>query len=255
MRNIRHLATFITFVLGMIPPAEAALCEARSGPTRNPVIELYTSEGCSSCPPADRWLSTFRSLPTGDALQPVVMAFHVSYWDYIGWIDRFAQPAFNERQRELARRESRKSVYTPQVVRDGMDWPRWFSQNAKDINTPKANAEPAGATIQLRRTDSGTVEAAVTPVSPTRQWSAFWTVTEDGHASKVRAGENRGETLRHDFVVRHLEMTPPQQGPARISMKVPSATAGHAQRVNLVVMDAANQKPLQALSLGCEYSR
>src|SRR5215208_4087318 len=97
--------------------ASTALCKAESPATLTPVIELYTSEGCSSCPPADRWLST---LKTGDGnARAVVQAFHVGYWDYIGWIDRFASPAFTERQRQIARRNGQSGIYTPQVVRNG----------------------------------------------------------------------------------------------------------------------------------------
>ena len=75
--------------------AQGQTCSARSGEHVTPVIELYTSEGCSSCPPADRWLS---SLPVEPAVVP--LAFHVDYWDSLGWPDRFARPEFTRRQHE-----------------------------------------------------------------------------------------------------------------------------------------------------------
>src|SRR5881394_898637 len=80
--------------------APPAMCKAQSPATSTPVIELYTSEGCSSCPPADRWLSTLKA----DAAKGrvVAQAFHVGYWDYIGWVDRFASPAYTERQHQVA---------------------------------------------------------------------------------------------------------------------------------------------------------
>ena len=82
------------------PPAVAAACKAESAAVIAPGIELYTSEGCSSCPPADRWLSTLKAdAGNGGA---VVQAFHVGYWDHIGWVDRFAAPAHTARQRQLA---------------------------------------------------------------------------------------------------------------------------------------------------------
>lgn len=231
----------------------AMLCELRSGPQRNPVIELYTSEGCSSCPPADRWLSKLRAASPDESVQPVVMAFHVSYWDYIGWIDRFAQPAFNERQRELAKREGRAGVYTPQLVRDGKDWPRWFGTDVRSILAPApGRLEPAGASILLRRNAQGEYQASVTPVNPAQRWDAYWTATEDDHFTKVRAGENRGEGLKHDFVVRGYERVAPSAGPARLAWKAPAPDGGRIQRINLVVNDAQTGRPLQALSLACQ---
>lgn len=82
-------------------------CETRSGERLTPVVELYTSEGCSSCPPADQWLSTLKGKSV------VAQAFHVGYWDYIGWVDRFAKPQHTERQRQLAVANGLRSIYTP----------------------------------------------------------------------------------------------------------------------------------------------
>ena len=98
----------------------APSCQAESPATLTPVIELYTSEGCSSCPPADRWLSGLKaSAASGKA---VVQAFHVGYWDYIGWADRFATPAHTERQKQIASNNRLNNIYTPQLVRNGLDW-------------------------------------------------------------------------------------------------------------------------------------
>lgn len=89
----------------------AETCAARSGAQTVPLVELYTSEGCSSCPPADRWLS--RSLRS-DAAN--FLAFHVDYWDDIGWPDRFASPAYSQRQRQRVAATGSRTVYTPQVM-------------------------------------------------------------------------------------------------------------------------------------------
>ena len=90
----------------------------RFPPARAPnVVELYTSEGCSSCPPADRWLSTLKA-PVAQG-RVVVQAFHVGYWDYIGWKDRFASKEGTERQRLYARALKQRYVYTPEMVVDG----------------------------------------------------------------------------------------------------------------------------------------
>lgn len=250
-KSALRLALLATLMSTTNTWAQGVVCEARSGAHRNPVIELYTSEGCSSCPPADRWLSTFKRLPPGEPLQPVVMAFHVSYWDYIGWVDRFATPAFNERQRAQARQDGRGNIYTPQVVRDGADWPRWFGRKAREFSAPTSAPDMAGASILLRRNAEGAFQAAVTPVDPSVRWRAFWTVTEDGHTTKVKAGENKGESLGHDFVVRHYLPVAAQTGPARLTWLPPQGESGFTRRVNLVVSQDATGKPLQALSLSC----
>ena len=86
-------------------------CRAESNERAPTIVELYTSEGCSSCPPADRWLSTLKGRP--DVL---ALSFHVTYWDRLGWPDRFANPEFTERQYQAAQRQGSAQVYTPQVM-------------------------------------------------------------------------------------------------------------------------------------------
>jgi hypothetical protein len=97
------------------PLVNAAQCQASSGPQRVALLELYTSEGCSSCPPADRWLSGIASQGFG-AERVIPLTLHVDYWDHIGWKDRFANPAFSARQRDLVRGEGGRTVYTRSIV-------------------------------------------------------------------------------------------------------------------------------------------
>ena len=98
----------------------APLCSS-TAPARAPnVVELYTSEGCSSCPPADKWLA---ALPRGESV--LALAFHVDYWDHLGWRDRFASPAHTARQYALQAGSGARFVYTPQVLVNGRDWPGW----------------------------------------------------------------------------------------------------------------------------------
>lgn len=216
-------------------------CTAQSAATLTPVIELYTSEGCSSCPPADRWLSTLKgSAANGHA---VVQAFHVGYWDDIGWVDRFASPAHTMRQRQVARWNHQSGIYTPQVVRNGQDW--------RDYSRALASAEPARARITVQRNGDDAFEAQVTPAEGVGAWGAYWTVTEHGHNSKVKAGENAGELLQHDFVVRQYVAAGEYRGPSKLTLRAIAGQAGHPRQVNLVVFDPKSGKPLQALSVGC----
>ena len=233
-------------------------CSAQSGSTRAPVIELYTSEGCSSCPPADKWLSSLKTSGAGNAAAnsategAVVQAFHVGYWDYIGWVDRFASPAYTTRQRQQAALGGQSTIYTPQTVLNGRDWRGWYGSGGR----LPASKEPSGASISLRQVADDQFEATVTPVAGSAStWSAYWTVTEHGHSSKVKSGENAGEFLQHDFVVRQYT----QAGDYPVDSKTPqklvwrsiAATPGHARQINLVVFDAKTGKTLQAVSAGC----
>ncbi|MER2582862.1 MAG: DUF1223 domain-containing protein, partial [Candidatus Competibacter sp.] len=102
----------------------AASCRAQSGPGQAALVELYTSEGCSSCPPADRWLADLAAEPSLKG-KVVPLALHVDYWDDLGWRDRFAQPDFSARQRALTAAQGSKTVFTPQVMINGrttLDW-------------------------------------------------------------------------------------------------------------------------------------
>ena len=217
------------------------VCKAESAAALTPVIELYTSEGCSSCPPADRWLSTLKdSAVSGRA---VVQAFHVGYWDYIGWIDRFASPAYTDRQRQIASRNGKAGIYTPQLVRNGQDW--------RDYSSALRGAERARARISLHKMADDAFEALVTPAEGVSAWGAYWTVTEHGHSSKVKAGENSGELLQHDFVVRQYVPAGEYRGASRVVLRALAAQPSHPRQINLVVFDPKSGKPLQALSLGC----
>jgi hypothetical protein len=216
-------------------------CTVRTGAERNTVVELYTSEGCSSCPPADRWLGTLKA--GGNV---VALAFHVDYWDRLGWVDRFASPRHTERQYRRQQASGARFVYTPQVLVDGLDWRGWPAP------PPRA---PRPAAVQLLLQQRGAeIIAQVTPreggALPARL-SAYWAIVEDGQVSQVKAGENSGATLRHDHVVRHYE--PVAAWPAAQAQRLSlAATPAAAQRVALVVTDAATGLPLQAAEMACK---
>ncbi len=222
-------------------------CVASSGPQVTPVLELYTSEGCSSCPPADQWVSGLKGQ------QAVVQAFHVGYWDQLGWIDRFATPAHTKRQREIAVRNRLRHIYTPQVVVNGRDWPQWGKAGSR-ISGPRAAAT---LHIALKRQAEDQYEATVTPsagAGAAQAWAAYWTVTEHGHSSRVKAGENAGEFLKHDFVVRQYTQAGSYQAgtlPQTLAFRSLAATPGHERQINLVLVEPSSGHTLQALSLYC----
>jgi hypothetical protein len=124
MKKILLLASFILPLSFQLQAADTVTAKedlntARSPHNRVALLELYTSEGCSSCPPADRFLSSLKTAGITDK-QLIPVAFHVTYWDYIGWQDRFAKKQHDERQRELAHKNRQTTVYTPQFVLAGV---------------------------------------------------------------------------------------------------------------------------------------
>jgi len=224
----------------------ADACSAASARVVPTVVELYTSEGCNSCPPADRWLSALKSDPS-----VVALAFHVDYWDRLGWKDRFGSPAFTARQAAEQATNGARFSYTPQVVIDGRDRTDWSRARLASTSRPPATIDVALAQRGER------FVATVTPGAGSPQrLAAYWAVTEQGHSTAVRAGENEGATLHHDFVVRDYEPVAAwtaRSGAAETIAFVPStrADAAHPRSVNLVVVDAATGRPVQAVKVGC----
>jgi hypothetical protein len=199
------IGTLLMTTLAIPLAAPAAVCEAKSGAGTAALLELYTSEGCDSCPPADRWLSEIAGRGLG-ADRVVPLALHVDYWNYLGWTDRFSQAAFTERQRELARRANSRTVYTPAFVLSGREYRGW-SRGRFESDLERINRQPARADIalhlernarQLRVNGSAALKDRSAPAE------LFLAVYENMLSTEVRAGENRGRRLEHAYVVHRL---------------------------------------------------
>lgn len=250
LNNKRHPLMASLLLALATPVAFAATCEARSPLTVVPVVELYTSQGCSSCPPADRWIAQLRDHP-----HAVALAFHVSYWDYLGWKDRFAQAEFNQRQREQLAVNGARGPYTPQVVVNGRDAPTWYKLSGSELTNTRHQA--ATVSLQLRR-DEGVYQAQVLGFSAAaKRLSAYWAVTEGPQKTAVKAGENKGETLSDDFIVREFLPVPAwNAGPGHQELlsfqpRTVKLDTSVARQVNLVVLDAHTGRPVQAVKVSC----
>ena len=216
--------------------ASAAECRAQSGPGTAALVELYTSEGCSSCPLADRWLSTLSSRPAGSV---VPLALHVDYWDYIGGKDPYAKREFPLRQRRFSQLQRMALVYTPQVMLQGRDFRGWGGK-AFDDALARINAQPAKAKLRLAilGADAGglQVEAAAELV----QASA----TSELYLAAY------GRLLTHDYVV--LQWEGPFAVPATSLVErrklplLPGAAPAHSG-VAAFVQDRRTGEVLQAL--------
>jgi hypothetical protein len=201
-KNLLFSGFLASFLAQFGIPAASAACDASSGATRTALVELYTSEGCSSCPPADRWLSGLRTRQSADAhLAP--LAFHVDYWNRLGWVDRYAKPEYSARQRWMADINRARAIYTPQFVLDGRDW-----RPSRDAYPERPNRRSPGADLRL---ELGTASAGKLVVAGEARLrdrrhpaQLFLALYENGLSSRIAAGENAGSLLRHDFVVRQL---------------------------------------------------
>jgi hypothetical protein len=246
----------LALFLAIAMPAQAVQCRAQSSATTAALVELYTSEGCDSCPPADRWLSSLGA--RGYAPDRVVpIALHVDYWDYIGWKDPYAKQAFSARQRKMASLARAAIVYTPQVLLQGRDFRNW-SAGAFDKEVAKINAQPAKARISLllERARSGAFEVEATAdlldSLPQADAVLYLGAYENKLVSEVKAGENRGKSLAHDYVVlqwagpfdfRGLRLVARETLPL-----LPKAVPGHSGVVAFV-QNRASGEVLQALML------
>lgn len=164
-----------------------------------PVLELFTSQGCSSCPPAEQWLSTLTDAP--ELWRGVIpMAFHVDYWDSLGSADAFANPAYGARQRAYAESGASSSVYTPGFMVAGKEWRGWFAGESLRLpNTLKVG------TLRLRL-DDDQVQLSLNAKTPQPiGLTAHVARLGFGLRSKILHGENAGKTLTHDFVVLTLQ--------------------------------------------------
>ncbi|HET7364093.1 MAG TPA: DUF1223 domain-containing protein [Burkholderiales bacterium] len=233
-----------------IAPAYGA-CLARSGPETAALVELYTSEGCSSCPPADRWLSGIATRYS--PRQVVPLALHVDYWDYIGWKDPYAKREFSQRQRRLSQLQRAALVYTPQVLLQGADFRQWGNPEF-DRAVSRINGQPARASLELEiveaRADAFTLRASAAVPGPVdRSDAAFYVAAyENRLESRITAGENSGRVLHHDHVV--FEWRGPYTlGTRQLELALlPKAKTGDSGAVAFV-QNRRTGEVLQALSL------
>jgi hypothetical protein len=233
---------FLPLALGfsIVGNAMAAPQTISSGPERVSLLELYTSEGCSSCPPAEAWLS---GLVDDSRLwkQLVPVAFHVDYWDELGWRDPFDSAEYTNRQKRLGG----AVIYTPEFMVDGREWNNWFN------HWPLSLPAPTKAGVLSLTADGRRITAHFIPSAPVGGGLEVQVVLlAFGVDVPVGAGENQGVTLRHDFLV-----VSDGHGPLNLNkdsydatVVLPPSVAVKARRYALAgwVSANGNTAPLQA---------
>ena len=260
------LACFLTWVSGATaaatvapkPASAQAICKVQSPAHRVALVELYTSQGCSSCPPADRWLSGFsqRYRPS----QAIPIALHVGYWDYIGWKDPFAKREFNERQRQWATANQNNTVYTPGVFIHGREARDWSAEAQTGRRIKAINESPASVRIEMAGHISGAqlqldVQAHMLNsgvVSGPQAGSELRVaLKQNGLRTAVKAGENRGENLGNDHVVREWSAALPI-GKHQLKFDLPTCTQPRDWAVVAFVQSGPGKDVLQAVQWTAE---
>lgn len=194
-------ASLITIALFLMLGAKPGAAPA---PARKAVIvELFTSEGCSSCPQADELLGRLRQEQPVNGVEVVPLGFHVDYWNYLGWQDRFSAAAYSKRQETYAQLFRTEGPYTPQMIVDGEE--EFVGSDASRARRAigQAAAQAAAANIELSwaATDKLLVRVNAHDLN---SGDVFLAITEDNLSSQIKAGENNGHTLHHWAVVREF---------------------------------------------------
>lgn len=246
----RQIKALVAMAL-LSPTLGWAACDVQSGAKTAALVELYTSEGCSSCPPADQRLSQF---PSRDySLKHVVpISLHVDYWDNLGWKEPFAQPKFGERQSWLVHANGHKTVFTPHFFVSGKEVRDWRGRLGDELK--RVTAERARASIRIHAESAGagviSVTGSATAASQPGQLALFVAITENKLSSKVSAGENRGVTLSHDHVVREwIGPIALKNGQVEFTQKVTARPGWNAARLGVAgfVQDLGTGQVLQAV--------
>jgi hypothetical protein len=218
-------ALLVSFSAASASAASANACSASSPEHRAALVELYTSEGCNSCPPADNWLSELDHARKTSTIVP--LALHVDYWDSGAWKDRFAQSAFTTRQQQLTSTGGGRVVYTPEIFVAGRELRSWSNDASFESRIQQLNSETPLADIHIDGHPSApghiAFDAAFTGHKNLPDDAvAYAAVYENQLVSAVKGGENSGVTLHHDRVVRRWI------GPVRIVDGRASITGDYA---------------------------
>jgi hypothetical protein len=232
--------------------AALAFSSLATAAAQNPVVvELFTSEGCSSCPPADAVLVELSHHNSADQTPVILLGEHVDYWNYIGWTDRFSSAQFSQRQSEYKRAFHLDSVYTPQMVIDGRA--QFVGNDLSEVRRriDEAAREVKPAHVELQWIGSNNLHISVAAPAALHA-KLLLVVTEDGLNTAVGAGENGGRTLHHAAVVRELRSLGTIESNKFESTQAVSPHAGWNPAyltVAILVQDPSTQKILGAASL------
>jgi hypothetical protein len=231
---------FALLALPALASAPAVGASSGAAPVATRVIELFTSQGCSSCPPADRLMQSLAGQP-----DTIVLSFPVDYWDYIGWKDTFASPAYTARQKAYAQARGDGSVYTPQAVVNGLRHAVGSDPVEIDAATKLADGEQGAMRVPLKTHMEGGHLVAEVGAAPegAGKWGAFWVLrVSKSRSVAIGRGENAGHTVTYTNVVRGMDKAGNWMGvPARFEIDEMGLKQGDSD--GYVLLLQANQGP------------
>jgi hypothetical protein len=218
-----------------------------SGTSQSTVVELYTSQGCSSCPPADKWFAALTAVPK-QKLNILTLAFHVDYWDYIGWKDRFADPKHTSRQRQLGINNRQRSIYTPEFFVDGEE-----AHGTRNVLSKIRQKISKKSPIHLKLSVSKNQHSLMVELETTATGAEIndlkhrYFVYENRLSSNIKRGENAGKVLNHVQVVRYMSASFKSVENDRHSIKINPDWQLNNIGIAALVTTAASEQYIQAV--------
>lgn len=186
-----------------IQPVESQKVSENPQSKRPVLIELFTSEGCATCPPADKILAYLEKQQPATQADIITLALHVDYWDQYGWKDEFSSPLFSRRQEIYGEKFKLKSIYTPQMIVDG-ETEFVGNEPGKAVNTVIKALDNKKADVEISRAGEK-VKIKITDFPAHEESTVYFVVAEDNLSNKVKRGENAGQKLEHVSVARELK--------------------------------------------------
>ncbi|RXJ71770.1 hypothetical protein CS022_19580 [Veronia nyctiphanis] len=231
--NIREFCASISATLLLSLPVSAQTWVNNQAPAT--IVELFTSEGCSSCPSAEKKLNTLKERE--ELWTKVIpLAFHVDYWNYIGWKDRFSKREFSDRQRIKVAKRQAKGVYTPGWFINNQEWRGFFARHpipflsGSKAGELKATLENNQVTVNYDQPEEYSVNIALLAMDET---------------TKVTRGENTGRKLDHDFVVVDFAT---YSGKQKWQHNLPQAMSAEPDAIAVWIESAGNRDPIQTVA-------
>lgn len=244
MTSVKCISILFIGLMVMLSPVKAKIL---SSTDNVPVmLEVYSSQGCSSCPPAEAWLNKFTSDPRlWQTLVPI--NFHVDYWDYLGWEDPYSNSEFSMRQRDYKRAKHTKTVATPGFVVDGKGWNGWFAGKTVSINR---RTSPGKLTAEINQQ---LVKITYIDQTPERKtMTATIAVLGFDQETFIGNGENQGRKLKHDFIVlnHNNKILDKQNGHYHTFMSLPDVSGFISPKTAIViwVSQGMDPKPIQVVA-------
>jgi hypothetical protein len=230
-------------------PAQTPATQTASQPGRSPVlVELFTSEGCSTCPPADALLTQLETAQPISGAEVIALEEHVDYWNHDGWVDSYSSPEWTVRQQDYVTHFKGNSPFTPQMIVDGQS--QFVGNSARDAQTaiqeaahrPKTQISITADAVSNPKSDTQRIEIRVGNVTATgtQEPADLWlAVTESNLETSVKAGENAGKEVRHAAIVRSLHkiaaITAKSSSPFLTTQQVKLKSSWKRQNLHIVV--------------------